>query len=81
MGTSGTDVLETLRDPPRDVCVQVFIWHIPSIEEVSPRLVDAFGLGLEFRPPFFQGAVSLGEGANLSRRTCLGMRLNYGFCD
>ena len=62
VGTCGTEVLETLRDPPREVCAQVFIWQIPEPEFISPRLVDAFGLELEISPQFFKALYLLVKG-------------------
>lgn len=54
MDICGTDVLEALRNPPRESCLQVFIWDIPEVELISPRLVDAFGLQLRISPQFFR---------------------------
>ena len=49
-----TEILEALQDPLRDICVQVFIWQIGRTDEISPALVDAFGLGLGINPHFFK---------------------------
>ena len=54
VGICGTEVVEVLRDPPRGACLQVFIWDIPEVELISPRLVDAFGLTLRISPQFFR---------------------------
>ncbi len=50
----GTEILEALQDPPRDICVQVFVWQIEKTDDIRPPLVDAFGLGLGINPQFFK---------------------------
>lgn len=62
LGTCGTEVLETLRDPPREVCGQVLVWHISEAEIISPRLTDALGLELEISPQYFQALYLLVKG-------------------
>lgn len=62
VGICGTEVLETLQDPSREVCAQVFIWQISQPEFISPRLVDAFGLELEISPQFFKALYLLVKG-------------------
>lgn len=59
---SGTDTLEALRGPAKDVYVQTLIWHIPSNSYISPPLVDAFGLGLGTGPQFFKALYLLPKG-------------------
>lgn len=67
VGSSGTEILEALQNPPRDACVQVFIWHIMRDIGISPPLVDAFGLGLGISPQFFKALYLLLKGKPLEQ--------------
>ncbi len=58
----GLGILQSLQHPPRDVCVQVFIWQVYGTEDISQQLVDAFGLGLGISPQFFKALNLLAKG-------------------
>ena len=54
-----TRLLQILQSSPENIHARIVFWSIPKEGDLQPEIIDALGLGLRIRPPFFEALLSV----------------------